>query len=144
MSRSQDDLEPKDARCYWLILVLGTGSMRRCSEYPGTQSCPGALLRAHVRQIASDTVFRDSAGRTLGTATASRTGTVTYRDAAGRTLSTASETAGRTTFRDASGRTTSTAEKNGAIATFRDSTGRTMGTVSTAGGQKASPAERRR
>lgn len=53
---------------------------------------------AHAQQ----TVYRDSAGRTVATSTGDSEGTVTYRDAGGRTTSTLSRDG---TIRDARGRT---------------------------------------
>jgi hypothetical protein len=56
----------------------------------------------------------------------------TFRDSAGRTLGTATQSGNQTTFRDASGRTTGTAATDSAGTTiFRDSMGRTTGSTST-------------
>jgi hypothetical protein len=59
------------------------------------------------------TTFRDSSGRTTGTATTDSQGTTTFRDASGRTTGTASPngTTGTTTFRDSGGRTTGTSSR---------------------------------
>jgi hypothetical protein len=60
----------------------------------------------------NQTTFRDSGGRTTGTATTDSHGTTTFRDAGGRTTGTATKDSnGTTTFRDAGGRTTGTASK---------------------------------
>ena len=65
-------------------------------------------------QQSPQTVFRDSSGRTTGTATIDSQGTTTFRDAGGRTTGTASPSnqgsGGVTTFRDSGGRTTGTAQ----------------------------------
>jgi hypothetical protein len=51
------------------------------------------------------TVWRDSSGRVLGTATTDRYGKTTYRDSMGRTQGTSStDSYGKTTYRDAMGR----------------------------------------
>ena len=61
---------------------------------------------------AQETTFRDSSGRTTGTATRDSNGTVTFRDGSGRTTGTATrDSNGTTTYRDASGRTTGTATR---------------------------------
>ena len=58
----------------------------------------------------NQTTFRDSSGRTTGTATTDSQGTKTFRDSSGRTTGTATTNSqGTTTFRDGSGRTTGTA-----------------------------------
>ena len=58
----------------------------------------------------NQTTFRDSSGRTVGTASTDSQGTVTFRDSGGRTTGTAStDSQGTTTFRDSGGRTTGTA-----------------------------------
>jgi hypothetical protein len=58
----------------------------------------------------NQTTFRDSGGRTVGTATTDSQGTTTYRDAGGRTTGTANrDSQGTTTYRDSGGRTTGTA-----------------------------------
>jgi hypothetical protein len=62
----------------------------------------------------NQTTFRDSGGRTTGTATTDSQGTTTFRDAGGRTTGTATfsnqgSAGSATTFRDAGGRTTGTA-----------------------------------
>jgi hypothetical protein len=65
-------------------------------------------------QAQNQTTFRDSGGRTTGTATTDSQGTTTFRDAGGRTTGTATHSnqgsaGGTTTFRDAGGRTTGSA-----------------------------------
>ena len=51
------------------------------------------------------TVWRDSQGRVLGTATTDNYGKTTYRDSMGRTQGTSStDSYGKTTYRDAMGR----------------------------------------
>jgi hypothetical protein len=63
-------------------------------------------MEAHAQQA----TFRDSSGRTTGTASTDSGGQTTYRDAGGRTLGTSStDSQGTMTFRDAGGRTTGTA-----------------------------------
>ena len=53
--------------------------------------------------------YRDSLGRTQGTATQDSRGRTTYRDALGRTQGTAqTDNYGKTTFRDAMGRVQAT------------------------------------
>jgi hypothetical protein len=62
-------------------------------------------MEAHAQQ----STFRDSQGRTVGTASTDSQGNVTFRDSGGRTTGTAStDNGGQTTFRDAGGRTTGT------------------------------------
>ena len=62
-----------------------------------------------IAQSTSDTVFRDSQGRTTSTASTDSQGNRTYRDSGGRTIGTGStDSQGTTTFRDSGGRTTGT------------------------------------
>jgi hypothetical protein len=68
------------------------------------------LVLAALPALAQQSTYRDSGGRTIGTATRDSQGTTTYRDAGGRTVGTGSrDSQGTTTFRDAGGRTTGTA-----------------------------------
>jgi hypothetical protein len=63
---------------------------------------------AHAQNMQT---FRDSSGRTIGTATKSGSVTI-FRDSSGRTTGTATtDSQGTTTFRDSSGRTTGTTSK---------------------------------
>jgi hypothetical protein len=63
---------------------------------------------AHAQNMQT---FRDSSGRTIGTATKSGNTTV-FRDSSGRTTGTATtDKSGTTVFRDSSGRTTGTSSK---------------------------------
>jgi hypothetical protein len=56
--------------------------------------------------------------------------TTTYRNSQGRTVGSASTSGNKTTFRNASGRTTGTATRSSSgKTTYRDSSGRTMGTA---------------
>jgi hypothetical protein len=65
-----------------------------------------AISLACTNARAQQTTFRDSSGRTTGTA-ATTGNTTTYRDADGRTIGTGTtDSSGTTTFRDAGGRTT--------------------------------------
>jgi hypothetical protein len=60
----------------------------------------------------SKTTYRDSSGRTTGSATTNSSGKTTYRDSSGRTTGSATtNSSGKTTYRDASGRTTGTSSK---------------------------------
>jgi hypothetical protein len=69
-------------------------------------SIAGAAL---VTASAQQATFRDSGGRTTGTAATSGNMT-TYRNSGGRTVGTGTtDSQGTTTFRDSSGRTTGTA-----------------------------------
>jgi hypothetical protein len=69
-----------------------------------------ALAMPAAAQQSPQTTYRDSSGRTVGTASTDTQGTVTFRDSGGRTTGTAShDSQGTTTFRDAGGRTTGTA-----------------------------------
>ncbi len=86
-----------------------------------------------ANSTASTTTYRDSSGKTVGTATGTSPDRLTYRDATGRTTGTATESGTNTTFRDASGKTTSTTTVSGNTTTFRDSSGRTTGTASRSG-----------
>jgi hypothetical protein len=64
-----------------------------------------SINHAHAQQQ----TFRDSSGRTIGTATTDSQGTRTFRDDRGRTTGTATrDSGGTTTFRDSQGRTTGT------------------------------------
>ena len=66
-----------------------------------------ALSSISIASAQSKTTYRDSSGRTTGSATTNSSGKTTYRDASGRTKGTAStSSSGKTTYRDASGRTT--------------------------------------
>jgi YD repeat-containing protein len=53
----------------------------------------------------------------------------TFRDSSGRTIGTATTSGNQTTFRDSSGHTIGTATTNGNQTTFRDSSGHTTGTL---------------
>jgi hypothetical protein len=67
-----------------------------------------AIGAAHAQNMQT---FRDSSGRTIGTATKSGNTTV-FRDSSGRTTGTATtDKSGTTVFRDSSGRTTGTTSK---------------------------------
>ena len=55
--------------------------------------------------------------------------TTTYRNSQGRTVGSASTSGNKTTFRDASGRTTGTATRSSSGTTYRNSSGKTMGTA---------------
>jgi hypothetical protein len=60
----------------------------------------------------NQTTFRDSSGRTTGTATRDSQGTTVFRDSSGRTTGTATrDSQGTTTFRDSGGRTTGTSSR---------------------------------
>jgi len=67
----------------------------------------------------------------LATGTAHDQNMQTFRDSSGRTIGTATKSGNTTVFRDGSGRTTGTAttDKSGTTV-FRDSSGRTTGTTS--------------
>jgi hypothetical protein len=67
----------------------------------------------------------------LATGTAHAQNMQTFRDSSGRTIGTATKSGNTTIFRDSSGRTTGTATTDSQGATiFRDSSGRTTGTTS--------------
>lgn len=72
-------------------------------------------LALTVAAAAQDqTTFRDSSGRTIGTATTDSAGSRTFRDAGGRTTGSAStDSGGSTTFRDSGGRPTGSASTGG-------------------------------
>jgi hypothetical protein len=67
----------------------------------------------------------------LATGAANAQNMQTFRDSSGRTIGTATKSGNTTVFRDSSGRTTGTAttDKSGTTV-FRDSSGRTTGTTS--------------
>jgi hypothetical protein len=68
-----------------------------------------AVLLATLPALAQQSTFRNSAGRTAGTAATSGNQT-TYRDSGGRTVGTGTtDSQGTTTFRNGSGQTTGTA-----------------------------------
>jgi len=65
-------------------------------------------------QQSPQTTYRDSGGRTIGTATTDSQGSVTYRDSGGRTTGTSSRDGqGTTTYRDSGGRVTGSASGRG-------------------------------
>jgi hypothetical protein len=67
----------------------------------------------------------------LATGTAQSQSMQTFRDSSGRTIGTASKSGNTTVFRDSRGRTTGTATTDSQGTTiFRDSSGRTTGTTS--------------
>ena len=89
------------------------------------------LLIAFGTLQAANAIYRDSSGRSIGTASTSN-GRTTYRDRSGRSVGTAvTQPGGRTIYRDRSGRSIGTAvtQPNGTT-TFRDASGRQVGTAS--------------
>jgi len=67
----------------------------------------------------------------LATGTAHAQNMQTFRDSSGRTIGTATKSGNTTVFRDARGRTTGTATTDsGGTTILRDSSGRTTGTTS--------------
>jgi uncharacterized membrane protein YoaK (UPF0700 family) len=67
-----------------------------------------AVILATLPALAQQATFRNSSGRTTGTA-ATTGNMTTFRDSSGRTVGTgAVDSSGTTTFRDGSGRTTGT------------------------------------
>jgi len=89
-------------------------------------------MRGHV---AGDTMkvflLTGIAALFLATGTAYAQNMQTFRDSSGRTIGTATKSGNTTIFRDARGRTTRTATTdNGGTTIFRDSSGRTTGTKS--------------
>jgi hypothetical protein len=71
-----------------------------------------AVSSIGIASAQSKTTYRDSSGRTTGSATTNSSGKTTYRDASGRTTGTSStNSSGKTTYKDASGRTTGTSSK---------------------------------
>ena len=68
-----------------------------------------AVSSIGIASAQSKTTYRDSSGRTTGSATTNSSGKTTYRDSSGRTTGSATtNSSGKTTYRDASGRTTGT------------------------------------
>jgi hypothetical protein len=71
-----------------------------------------AVSSINIASAQSKTTYRDSSGRTTGSATTNSSGKTTYRDASGRTTgSSSTNSSGKTTYKDASGRTTGTSSK---------------------------------
>jgi hypothetical protein len=87
-----------------------------------------SYTRPSANSTTSTTTYRDSSGKTVGTASGTSPSRLTYRDASGKTTGTATVSGNTTTFRDSSGRTTGTASRSGDTITFRDASGRTTGT----------------
>ena len=81
--------------------------------------------------IARRSTLAIAAALFLATGTAHAQNMQTFRDSSGRTIGTATKSGNTTVFRDSSGRTTGTAttDKSGTTV-FRDSSGRTTGTTS--------------
>lgn len=68
-----------------------------------------AVSSVSIASAQSKTTYRDSSGRTTGSATTDSSGKTTYRDPSGRTTgSSSTNSSGKTTYRDPSGRTTGT------------------------------------
>ena len=73
--------------------------------------CVALLLATGAAHAQNMQTFRDSSGRTVGTATKSGNTTI-FRDDRGRTTGTATtDSQGTTVFRDSQGRTTGTTSK---------------------------------
>ena len=73
------------------------------------------LLIAFGTLQAANAIYRDSSGRSIGTASTSN-GRTTYRDRSGRSIGTAtSQSNGSVIFRDASGRQVGTASSGQAL-----------------------------
>ena len=73
------------------------------------------------------TVYRDSSGRTSGTASVNGNQTV-IRDSSGRIQGFVTQSGGRTVYRDSSGKTVMTGTRSGSRTVYRDSSGRIVGT----------------
>ena len=90
------------------------------------------LLIAFGTLQAANAIYRDSSGRSIGTASTSH-GRTTYRHRPGRPPGTAhpSPNGSKTIYRDRSGRSigTATTQSNGSVI-FRDASGRQVGTAS--------------
>lgn len=73
--------------------------------------CAASMICAATADAQNRTTYRDSKGRTVGSATTSGNKT-TYRDAKGRTTGTATRSAsGTTTYRNSQGRTVGSARR---------------------------------
>ena len=93
------------------------------------QRLPSSYLYSVLNgQKGDKTTFRDSSGRTQGSATQSGS-RISIRDGSGRSIGSAETSGNKTTFRDASGRTIQTATTNGERTTFRSSSGSSLGTA---------------
>ena len=68
-------------------------------------TCAALLAAATITASAETTTYRDSMGRTQGSASTDRYGKTTYRDAQGRVQATeTTDRYGKTTYRDSMGR----------------------------------------
>jgi hypothetical protein len=96
-------------RILTIVLVFAMIPAARAQQQP-TITLPEITVEAkRPTASAQQSTFRDSSGRTTGTAATSGNQT-TYRDDRGRTTGTATtDSQGTTTFRDSSGRTVGTA-----------------------------------
>ena len=114
-----------------LILFVRESS----AQVTGRGGVPLSKWDTATRSGGSRTDFRDSSGRSTGSAV--RSGDrVTFRDSSGRVTGTASVRGGDITFRDASGRTLGTSRQtgNGGGSTMREASGRTLGSSQEIGG----------
>ena len=153
-SRTLQELSMMFTRCLFALCFVGsigfnTIARAQSDDNRNKQRLPNTQWYSGIGSQSGDrTTFRDSSGRTIGSANTSGNRT-TVRDASGRTIETAStnrdrttfrsssgsnlgsasQSRNQTTFRDASGRSTGSANNNGSRTTFRDSSGRTTGSA---------------
>lgn len=132
------------SRSSWLrfgcgVLALGLvgtfSTLESQAQVSRSGGVPLSKWDTATRSGGSRTDFRDSSGRTTGSAV--RSGDrVTFRDASGRVTGTASVRGGDVTFRDASGRTLGTSQQSGigSGSTLRGASGRTLGSSRESGG----------
>ena len=116
--------------CLLGLIAVSDNCRAQSDNDRSKQRLPSSYLYSVLNgQKGDKTTFRDSSGRTQGSATQSGS-RISIRDGSGRSIGSAETSGNRTTFRDASGRTIQTATTNGERTTFRSSSGSSLGTAS--------------
>ena len=115
------------AVCLFGLIVFGDNCRAQSDNDRSKQLLPNSYLYSVLNgQKGDKTTFRNSSGRTQGSATQSGN-RIAIRDGSGRSIGSAETSGNKTTFRDASGRTIQTATANGERTTFRSSNGGSLG-----------------
>jgi len=116
--------------CLLGLIAVSDNCRAQSDNDRSTQQIPSSYLYSVFNgQKGDKTTFRDSSGRTQGSATQSGNRT-SIRDGSGRSIGSAETSGNKTTFRDASGRSIGSASSSGTRMTFRDSSGRSSGSSS--------------
>ena len=116
--------------CLLGLIAVSDNCRAQSDNDRSEQRLPSTFLQTVLHgQKGEKTTFRDSSGRTQGSATQSGN-RISFRDGSGRTIGSAETSGNRITFRDASGRTIQTATTNGGRTTFRSSNGSSLGSAS--------------